>query len=76
MKFAVYIVVFTSHVPMFLFFYTFMFHHHLSLSSGAPLRNSQPWILLLGFKNRWSNAVILYIATSHEFQIASHPYLD
>jgi len=33
-------------------------------------------ILLSGFKLGWSIAMILYIATTHEFQIASHPYLD
>jgi len=33
-------------------------------------------ILLLGFKLGWSIAMILYIATKHEFQVASHPYLD
>jgi len=33
-------------------------------------------ILLSGFKLGWSIAMILYIATAHEFQIASHPYLD
>jgi hypothetical protein len=31
--------------------------------------------ILSGFKLGWSIA-ILYIATTHEFQIASHPYLD
>jgi hypothetical protein len=33
-------------------------------------------ILLSGFKIGRSIAMILYIATTHEFQIASHPYLD
>jgi len=33
-------------------------------------------ILLSGFKVGWSIAVILYIAKTHEFQVASHPYLD
>jgi hypothetical protein len=33
-------------------------------------------ILLSGFKLGWSIVMILYIATTHEFQIASHPYLD
>jgi len=33
-------------------------------------------ILLSGFKLGWSIAMILYIARTHEFQIASHPYLD
>ena len=29
-----------------------------------------------GFKLGWSNAMKLYIARAHEFQMASHPYLD
>jgi len=33
-------------------------------------------MLLSGFKLGWFIARILYIATTHEFQIASHPYLD
>ena len=33
-------------------------------------------ILLPSFKLGWSIAIILYIATTHEFQIASHRYLD
>jgi len=33
-------------------------------------------ILLSGFELGWSIAMILYIATTHEVQIASHPYLD
>jgi len=32
-------------------------------------------ILLSGFKLGWSFAMI-YIPTTHEFQLASHPYLD
>jgi hypothetical protein len=32
--------------------------------------------LLSGLKLGWSMAMILFIATTHEFQIASHPYLD
>jgi hypothetical protein len=33
-------------------------------------------ILLSGFKLGWSIAMLIYIAATHEFQIASHPYLD
>jgi len=33
-------------------------------------------VLLSGFKLGCSIAMILYIPTTHEIQIASHPYLD
>ena len=33
-------------------------------------------ILLSGFKIGCSIAMVMYIATTHEFQIAPHPYLD